>query len=713
MRKLSLALAILLISCGNLTPSGDITAVNTTGSSGLEGGSNVGSVSLSLLTSCADNEILKWDDGGSTWACAADDGGGGGVSDGNKGDVVVSSSGTVWTLDSTISIAGASNSTTFSALNAATGQTSDVAANFGYISGSFDATAAGRLAIGVSGNASPTKSAGSNTLTAWGVNGVAGGPNVNIGVRGQATSSATTNYAFLAIASTAGTNYSFYGQSGILNNQDAITEAGNRVYSIAGDGLTSSGATINVICTTNSLTCNANSVELASRDFGDITVGSTGTTMTIDNSTVTSAKLNITATTCTGTDKISAISATGVGTCTADQTGGGGGVSGSGTTGTIMKWTGTTAAGDSIITESGSIISVAGGVSASGNIQTTGSGAIGSNTSIVATTYMQGNGGVYAGSSSHTYMTNAGSGGFGCLYSTNGTGTCFINPVGYNEGTTQTRSLEIDDGTGTGAGNRIVFFDGATQLTTFYGNVTVNANSSVNGLSATNALTGQTTGNSGIRGDQTGSYNTTSGALISIGVRGEATSTRSAGANPLQNIGGYFTASGAQSNLAIYVPTGTVVFDGTLTSNGTVNLGDATSDQVTIAGDLTVEDVVLLNGSSQFGDADADIAVAWGKFGFRGTDPSVSSGNCTVAGEAQAFTITSSGGDMTSCVVLFNRTFSNPRCTFSPTTSGAAATIATPGMYITQTTTTVTLQHVSGNTAVGNSWNVHCLDDMD
>ena len=49
---------------------GDITAVLTGGNSGLVGGTGAGDANISLLTSCAPNQILKFN--GTAWGCAAD-----------------------------------------------------------------------------------------------------------------------------------------------------------------------------------------------------------------------------------------------------------------------------------------------------------------------------------------------------------------------------------------------------------------------------------------------------------------------------------------------------------------------------------------------------------------------------------------------------------------------------------------------------------------
>ena len=49
---------------------GDITSVTTAVGTGLQGGASSGDAALSLLTTCAPSQVLKWN--GSAWACASD-----------------------------------------------------------------------------------------------------------------------------------------------------------------------------------------------------------------------------------------------------------------------------------------------------------------------------------------------------------------------------------------------------------------------------------------------------------------------------------------------------------------------------------------------------------------------------------------------------------------------------------------------------------------
>ena len=58
---------------------GDMTSVTTAIGTGLQGGATTGDALLSLLTTCAPNQLLKWN--GSAWACAADLDSGGDVTD--------------------------------------------------------------------------------------------------------------------------------------------------------------------------------------------------------------------------------------------------------------------------------------------------------------------------------------------------------------------------------------------------------------------------------------------------------------------------------------------------------------------------------------------------------------------------------------------------------------------------------------------------------
>ena len=77
----------------DLTAATDALSATTSSGSGLE----VLASGLTLLQGCADGQVLKWVEATDLWACGADNAGG--VSDADKGDITVASSGTVWTID--------------------------------------------------------------------------------------------------------------------------------------------------------------------------------------------------------------------------------------------------------------------------------------------------------------------------------------------------------------------------------------------------------------------------------------------------------------------------------------------------------------------------------------------------------------------------------------------------------------------------------------
>lgn len=80
--------------------------------------------------------------------------------------------------------------------------------------------------------------------------------------------------------------------------------------------------------------------------------------------------------------------------------------------------------------------------------------------------------------------------------------------------------------------------------------ITASGSSANNSLIASFAQTTQTTSAGPFVSTDTGTYNTTAGALTAIGASVSVTSTRSSGGNNLTNIGADLTASGAQVNWA-------------------------------------------------------------------------------------------------------------------------------------------------------------------
>jgi hypothetical protein len=111
---------------------------------------------------------------------------------------------------------------------------------------------------------------------------------------------------------------------------------------------------------------------------------------------------------------------------------------------------------------------------------------------------------------------------------------------------------------------------------------------------------GTTDAKAGLKIAANGTFNTTSAALTEYGTDVSVTSTRSAGANNLTNVGARFNASGAQVNKALVTDAGDVILNaisGTTTINGATTLASslAVNGNVTIGNAST--DAHTLNGT--------------------------------------------------------------------------------------------------------------------
>lgn len=97
--------------------------------------------------------------------------------------------------------------------------------------------------------------------------------------------------------------------------------------------------------------------------------------------------------------------------------------------------------------------------------------------------------------------------------------------------------------------------------------------------------------NIAFQGSAKGSYDTTAGGINAFGVYGEANGSRSAGANSLTNIAGFFDAINGQNNYALYTSSGNNAFNvvgGSSAFFGDVTIGNADTDSHVVNGALTV-----------------------------------------------------------------------------------------------------------------------------
>lgn len=121
------------------------------------------------------------------------------------------------------------------------------------------------------------------------------------------------------------------------------------------------------------------------------------------------------------------------------------------------------------------------------------------------------------------------------------------------------------------------FFLGDTANTAVANNVDV--------LTLGNTGTGQTASTALINASHTGSFNTTAGTTVAIGIRSEISATRSAGSNVLRNVAFFANASGGQENYAFRNDTGDNLFNavsGSTTLAGNVVVGSAASNTLTV-----------------------------------------------------------------------------------------------------------------------------------
>jgi Protein of unknown function (DUF2793)/Repeat of unknown function (DUF5907) len=222
----------------------------------------------------ADEDILTvWS--GTAWIAAAS-GGGGGVSDGDKGDVTVSGSGTVWTIDAqavtNAKLANVATATFKGRTTAATGAPEDLTVAQAKALLNLTGTNSGDQTITLTGNVTGSGSGSFATTIAAGV--VTNAMLVNVAT---ATFKGRTTAATGAPEDLTGTQ-----ATALL---DVFTSA------LKGLAPASGGGTVNFLRADGTWAAPAGGGGVTDGDKGDITVSASGAAWTIDPSTVTNAKL--------------------------------------------------------------------------------------------------------------------------------------------------------------------------------------------------------------------------------------------------------------------------------------------------------------------------------------------------------------------------------------------------------------------------------------
>lgn len=390
-------------------------------------GSGTSSNPLGVRTDCTSTQILKWN--GTSWACAADSAGTGDIT-----DVTVTS----------------------------------------------PACSAGSYMTTLTGGASSGNAPVGGTCTAEVGDISSVGATANMGLTGGATSGAAT----LGLLSTCANGEVLKSGGTGTTWTCAADSTGTGESTVAGAGLTLTGSTVDAVCLTG-LTCNANDIQIAARDFGDVTTTSAGSVWDIDASAVGTSEIadgsvaladmaNMATasfigrtTAATGVPEVlTATQATAIlnaATATlkglvptppnntttflrGDATFAAVPAEISGlTTNTIPKATSSTAIGNSSVTDTGTVVDVNTALSKFGS-----------------------------GSDGYVYLAEL-SMGFGFAVDADLTG--YISNTGYNNSTTRFRSLEIQDGKSAA----IATFTGSSKLVALAGALTVATNLTTGG----------------------------------------------------------------------------------------------------------------------------------------------------------------------------------------------------------------------------------------
>lgn len=528
---LALLLLISFVSCGNMTPSGDMTAVNTPAGGGLSGGASFGAANLSITPCVNTGDVRAWD--GDSWECAppgatytagdgltltsaefaidptytqrrvsatcavgssiravAEDGTvtcqtvssfstANAIPRGNGTGLVASGltdDGTTISASRRVVI---SNTGTTGALGVTQASSASTTNNLGAIavthSGTVDTTASSMNAFGIIAQVTATRSAGANDLNNIAIYANATGAQNNEAIRadnGNVVLNKTSGNTCIG-SSGCTTKLSVRGAGG----SSGLTPIGNTIAMLENSGaptylsLLNASSDMGVIFSNSTATndgyilyTTAREMVLRSKGVNSMTLG--GNSITINGAT--SVLGNVTLTRDDGGSHANRPILA---------------ITNSASTGSLAHraelqlnaYDATNVSRSSFIRADGGTINIDAATDVQIQDPTTIAGTLTATGLITANGSLTVNG---TASVSSWFLANtvyAGTDGFAGARSTNATATVDINKVGYNNGTSQFRNLQINDGKGNVVGtNSIAYFDGATKETTLYGALDVN-----------------------------------------------------------------------------------------------------------------------------------------------------------------------------------------------------------------------------------------------